>query len=251
MVIIYEVCMGILERKEREKAERRKIIMKCARKLILARGAETVSMEDIAQKAELSKATLYLYFPGKDVLFRAICEEAADTFIEYIRPWLNSGISGLEALKRYWVSYLDMFGETDEMIILFYMHRFLAPLFCDKPSKKKNQSTSYGYVFFDLIRDMIEKGKEEQTFDPDLDSAMAARTILSLFSGIVESVMKVPRGARKSPELINEMRSVFQIMLRGIAREGVDRSSLVLPAYSPGASKQSFHSWNSSLKQKE
>jgi AcrR family transcriptional regulator len=242
--------MGIIERKEREKAERRKMIMKCARKLILAQGAEKVSMEDIAQKVELSKATLYLYFPGKEVLFRAICEESANIFIEYINPWLDSGISGLEALKRYWMSYLDMFGETDEMIILFYMHHFLAPAFCDKPAKKKNQPTPYEYVFFDLIRDMIEKGKEE-TFDTDLDSAMAARTILSLFSGIVESVMKVPRGERKSPELINEMRSVFQIMLRGIAREGVDRSSLVLPSYSPGASKRRFLSWNSSLKRKE
>jgi AcrR family transcriptional regulator len=232
MVGIKEGCMGILERKEREKTERRKMIMDCAKALILSHGVDGVSMEDIAQKAELAKATLYLYFPSKEVLFRTIGENLAKTFGDYLRPFLGSGISGLEALKRYWTSYLDLFGETDEMIVLLNMQHFFAPVcaVAGLPSEKSSRpSTPHSYVFFDLLKEMVEQGKAEGTFEPDLDSAMAARTILFLFSCIVTNVAKVPREERKSTTVINEMRNIFQIMLRGIAREGIDRSCLVLP----------------------
>jgi len=59
--------MGISERREREKTERRKAILDCARSLILSQGVQRVSMEDIARKAELSKATVYLYFSSKEL----------------------------------------------------------------------------------------------------------------------------------------------------------------------------------------
>ena len=46
--------MGITERREREKTERRRAILNCARELILLQGVDRVSMDDIARKAELS-----------------------------------------------------------------------------------------------------------------------------------------------------------------------------------------------------
>src|SRR5215510_9379694 len=99
--------MGISERREREKNERRRTILKCARELILLQGVERVSMEDIAKRAELSKATVYLYFSSKEVLLNEICEEAARIFLEHIRPQ-NGGeapaarLTGFQALKYFW-----------------------------------------------------------------------------------------------------------------------------------------------------
>ena len=56
--------MGIADRKQREKEERRTLILKKAKELILERGVDFLSMQEIADSAELSKAALYLYFPG-------------------------------------------------------------------------------------------------------------------------------------------------------------------------------------------
>jgi hypothetical protein len=58
---------------------------------------------------------------------------------------------------------------------------------------------------------------------------MAARTFLSLFSYIVENAAKMPKEAQRSPAVIEEMTNVFQIILRGLARDGIDRSLLTLP----------------------
>jgi AcrR family transcriptional regulator len=219
--------VGIFERKEREKAERRSLIMGCAKELILERGVEKVSMDDIARKAELSKGTLYLYFSTKDVLFNAICEESAARFSEYVQSRLVGGISGLEALKRYWTSYREIFGESEDLFILFTMRQFLAPSGSFISLGENGGAASY--VFYYLLKEMIEQGKAEGTFEKDTDSGMVVRAIITLFSQAVENAAKLPRTARKSALVIDELKTVFQILLRGIARDGIDRSCLILP----------------------
>jgi AcrR family transcriptional regulator len=220
--------MGISERKEREKAERRKTIMNCAKELIVLHGVEGVSMGDIALKAELSKATLYLYFPSKEMLFNEICEEAAKAFIEYSRPWIEAEVSAVERLKSFWLSYLRLFGSSCDMIIIFKVRRFMNPGFPFIPLEEQSGS-HYTHIFFDMIKKMIDQGKDEGIFEPALDSVMVTRTFLSLFSYIVENAAKLPGNMQKSPAVIKEMTNVFQIILRGIARDGIDRSILVLP----------------------
>jgi AcrR family transcriptional regulator len=222
--------MGISERKKREKTERRKQIMSCAKELILHNGAAGVSMGDIAKKAELSKATLYLYFPSKDGLFRAICEESANAFTEYIRPRLKPDISGLEGIKEVWKGYLELFGESEDMVIIFNMRHFLDPHDPVVPvNEHEKASEHYTSVFFNMIKDLIEQGKKEGTFDKDIDAVSITRIILSLFSYIIETASRVPKDLRKTPAIVDEMKNIFQILFRGIACEGIDRSLLVLP----------------------
>jgi len=63
--------MGIADRRDREKSERREKILKAAEKLFKSKGYDATSMADIAKEVELSPATLYLYFPNKEVLHAA------------------------------------------------------------------------------------------------------------------------------------------------------------------------------------
>ena len=64
--------MGIEERKEREKKMRRQQIMDAAKKVFAAKGFGGATMENIAEEAEFSPATLYLYFKNKDELFASL-----------------------------------------------------------------------------------------------------------------------------------------------------------------------------------
>ena len=216
--------MGISERREREKVERRKTIINCAKELILAQGVERVSMEDIARKAELSKATLYLYFSGKDVLLNEICEESAQVFLDHFKPFLETGLSGIQTLKYFWRGYVELFGNSDEMIIIFQVRSFLnswLPILSQEQGK-----SPYVEAIIEAMKTIIEQCKAEGIFDPQLDSPMATRLLLSMFSIIVENAALVPAEARKSPALIEEMTKTFQIIIWGFAREGIDRFCL-------------------------
>jgi AcrR family transcriptional regulator len=226
-----EASLGIAERKEREKAERKTLIIRCAKDLILERGAEEVSMGDIAKKAELSKATLYLYFSSKDVLFMEICSAAGLQFIKYFRSRLGPQLSALESLKLFWNCYLDIYGKSDDMIILFNMKHYLTPdyPFISLDSLDKNGDFASSYELFDMIRGMIREGIAEGSFEPDINPTIISHTVISLFSLIVENTARSPGKKRRSNMLIiSEMRNIFQILLRGIAREHISRSLLVL-----------------------
>ena len=217
--------MGISERREREKIERRKVILSCAKELILLQGVERVSMEEIARKAELSKATVYLYFSGKDVLFNEICEESARVFVEHFKPVMETGLTGLEALKRFWRTYVTMFGSSDDMIIIFQVHNYLDSNPHDFLLKEQISSPHVNAIL-DVMKTLIDQCKTEGVFDPALNSDMATRLLLSMFSMIVENATRMPLEARKSPAVVEEMANAFQIIIRGFAREGIDRSVL-------------------------
>jgi AcrR family transcriptional regulator len=60
--------MGIKERRERERERRRQQIMVAAKKVFTNKGFNRATMEAIAQEAELSAGTLYLYFESKEDL---------------------------------------------------------------------------------------------------------------------------------------------------------------------------------------
>lgn len=64
--------MGIVERKEREKKLRKEQILEAARRLFQERGFLNVTMSDIAEGAELSIGTLYIYFKNKDDIYAGL-----------------------------------------------------------------------------------------------------------------------------------------------------------------------------------
>jgi AcrR family transcriptional regulator len=63
-------------------------VLQGAREIFMADGFEGASVDDIAKAAQVSKATLYKYFPDKRLLFmevaRTECQQQADTALEQI-----------------------------------------------------------------------------------------------------------------------------------------------------------------------
>jgi AcrR family transcriptional regulator len=67
--------MGLKERKQRERSERKKQILSAARKLLLQKGLNGTSINQIAKAAELGVGTIYFYFQNKEDVFTALQEE--------------------------------------------------------------------------------------------------------------------------------------------------------------------------------
>lgn len=64
-----------ISRRELNKINCRGRILKASRRLFSANGYENTRIEEVAEKAEVSRATLYNYFPNKDALLIGIAEE--------------------------------------------------------------------------------------------------------------------------------------------------------------------------------
>ena len=103
--------MGISERKEREKQRRIKEIVDAAELIFFLKGFKNATMDEIAQQAELSKGTLYLYFKSKDHLYSQIIQRACrilyNRFVEAAAK-VKLGVDKVNAIgEAYYQFYLD------------------------------------------------------------------------------------------------------------------------------------------------
>lgn len=90
----------ITNRRELNKINSRKRILKASRKLFSQYGYEETMMEDIAQKAEVSKATIYNYFPNKESLLIGTADEVLEHIKDLIENELSDSAHCLDKLRR-------------------------------------------------------------------------------------------------------------------------------------------------------
>ncbi|WP_040406799.1 TetR/AcrR family transcriptional regulator [Amycolatopsis nigrescens] len=96
-------------RRRLDPAERRSQLLETGARLFAAKPYDEVFMEDVAQRAGVSRALLYRYFPGKRDLFAAIYQQAADrllaiTQLDQAGPLLDQVAAGLDAHFDYFVA---------------------------------------------------------------------------------------------------------------------------------------------------
>jgi len=70
--------------------ERRAQLLESALEVFVAQGYHSAAMDDIAERAGVSKPVLYQHFPGKLELYLALLEESCDTVIRSVREALAS-----------------------------------------------------------------------------------------------------------------------------------------------------------------
>ena len=74
-------------RREANKRKSRQKILKASRRLFKENGYDNTMIEDVAAKAEVSKATLYNYFPNKDSLLVGTMDDVIESFEKFIREF--------------------------------------------------------------------------------------------------------------------------------------------------------------------
>jgi TetR/AcrR family transcriptional regulator of autoinduction and epiphytic fitness len=72
-----------------------------AGRVFSALGFDAASMNDVAREAEVSKATLYVYFENKEQLFTAICAERRDRNISELIELLDTSKPMQAALTEF------------------------------------------------------------------------------------------------------------------------------------------------------
>lgn len=101
--------MGTFERKEREKEQRRKAILKAARKVFFEYGLQAASMDMVAELAELSKGALYLYFKSKEDLYVSLLEEGLAILRRMFEEVAARPLPAEKALREIGMAYYEFY----------------------------------------------------------------------------------------------------------------------------------------------
>jgi TetR/AcrR family transcriptional regulator, cholesterol catabolism regulator len=91
---------GAVGRRERRKLEVVQRIRQAAADLFAEKGYHATTVEEIAARADVAKATFFNHFPRKDALLRAVAEDMLDLVREEFGSPSVAAASGVDALRR-------------------------------------------------------------------------------------------------------------------------------------------------------
>lgn len=114
--------MGIKERREREKEQRRRQIMIAAKKVFSEKGFNKATMGDIAREAEISPATIYLYFKNKEELFASLALGVLEYMSSKLEHVENENNQVLEQKLESLMKALYEVYEFDSFVLLNIFH---------------------------------------------------------------------------------------------------------------------------------
>jgi AcrR family transcriptional regulator len=86
---------------------RRKQLLGAAQEVFVAQGYHAAAMDDIAERAGVSKPVLYQHFPGKLELYLALLEEHAAGLVKRVRDALESTTNNKERVAASITAYFD------------------------------------------------------------------------------------------------------------------------------------------------
>ena len=98
-------------RREREKEERRRSILRAARDVFFEHGFHRATVDNVADRAEVSKGTVYLYFESKETILARLLLEGLGELIEELEQAYSAGeaIEADERLRRLGWAYFRFF----------------------------------------------------------------------------------------------------------------------------------------------
>jgi AcrR family transcriptional regulator len=90
--------------------ERRRQLLDAALEVFVSRGYHAAAMDEIAERAGVSKPVLYQHFPGKLELYLALLDESVDTLVETVRDALVSTTDNKQRVAATFGAYFEFVG---------------------------------------------------------------------------------------------------------------------------------------------
>ncbi|MDX9758361.1 MAG: TetR/AcrR family transcriptional regulator [Bacteroidota bacterium] len=211
-----------LSRKERERLYKRQEIIVAARAVFAIRGFAAATLDEIAERAEFGKGTLYSYFESKEELFETVIADIFDEFVSIAADSFSAPARGLE--ERYMTFARDVLRHLFEHYGIYF-------LMVSEMHKMHHQS-HFATIFPDLLLILAEPFKDampkriQRDLPPEQLGFMFLTMLLSLFRSSmhflgVTQCASAGAPLEVSPKQIDEsiercLRTLEQVFFHGV-----------------------------------
>lgn len=209
--------MPIHERQIRDRERRRQQIIAASKRVFLSKGVAKATIKDIAEEAELSPGTLYIYFKNKDELYSSLSIRMLKHLgLRLKRVKERAELTPEQRIaairKALWEAY-----ETDPSVFITLAHLQASETLDNISPDLLEQIMGLTRECIDTLTEIFSK-ETEPGRSQGCDPRKAALILLALFSGLVlweESKRTLdPRKDFLRPTLD----TAFEIFGRGITR---------------------------------
>lgn len=192
--------------------ETRQAILQSALEAFAQKGYSQTTMDEIADRAGVSKGALYWHFKDKRTLFLAVCEERASALEKVMRSALEEPETILNKIDRLLISTLLFFTQNRSFaVILGFLRVGQDPaigLQSDQPLR-----TWYSEAR-KTLSERIQKGIEAGEIR-EVDPSITASLIIGAIDGLVFQWLIDPEGFPLTPKVAEEVAEFF---LRGLQK---------------------------------
>ena len=208
--------MGIAERKEREKMQRREEIVQAAEKVFFSMGMEQSTMDDIAAEAELSKGTLYLYFKSKEDLHLSVARKAIHLLRKLTTEATDGEGNALEKLGRMGRTVIEFSQSNPDHMKAIMTLEEMEPMALSATTSDVHEMVYQESTVGSVIQ-LVEQGVEEKLIRADIPALLVAHTLWMTVLSVIRFVTMRP-GLIEMLGLSQEQifASHFQLVLNGI-----------------------------------
>jgi AcrR family transcriptional regulator len=102
------------------RSARRKQLLAAAQQVFVAQGYHAAAMDDIAERAGVSKPVLYQHFPGKLELYLALLDTHCDALIDRVRRAMAATTDNEERVRGATEAYFDFVDHESEAFRLVF-----------------------------------------------------------------------------------------------------------------------------------
>jgi TetR/AcrR family transcriptional regulator len=223
---------GTAKRREREREQRRRAILGAARGVFREKGLAASTMEDVAQRVELSKGALYLYFPSKEELFLALALCPLELLVERFDEMRAEGVTGLARLERCLGVHAESLTEHRDVF------RLGVALRQQRDAAGGGESSLAACAFRDIKRrvfrhylEALEEGVAEGSVRPDADARLVATQIWASLMGAAVLQVEADSG-RTLPDAVAPdvaLAAMPDLLMAAIGARGTPAETTLAP----------------------
>ena len=166
-----------LSRREREKIYKRTEILSAAVPLFAEKGYDNTTIEDIAEKAEIGKGTLYNYFSSKEDIYWGILEEIFTDYLE-----------GLTQIDRNYISFLDFIRQLTRELFGFCVENHNAFIIITRLRTSLTRETSkltQSMIDYQNKVDMIFISRVKKAIENNEINDIEPKTFFTLYRSMI------------------------------------------------------------------
>jgi len=197
-------------------AEKTNQIIEAAQKRFGLYGLEKTSMREIAEDLNLTKGSLYYYFPDKEHLYVAVIEKEQEQFIRSLGEAISTVSAPEEILRKYVEARIHYFRSLLNLSRLRVgAYKEFRPVFQDVWTRFNEQEVA-------SISKILSKGSEMgQFFIEDIESA--SRLYLDVLRGLRQTVLSRKEmmyiDEEEYDSLVQKAKSFTEWFIRGLKYE--------------------------------
>jgi TetR/AcrR family transcriptional regulator len=176
--------MGVMERRKREREVRRELAIDAAMSIYEEEGYHAITMEKIAERSELSRAALYLYFKNKEEILVSAIVAHSDYFAQVLQEVYDSRESTKDQLlEKLWECFQKFF-EKDPATFTAWQYFHQRDVIGNLSLELRDILHEAGSKVVALQHKIVEYGVEQKIFI-DCDHRTIAEVIWASFLGII------------------------------------------------------------------